>query len=118
MSTRAPRDRILDILDTIAEVQQFIADMTFDQFQADQRTLKAVMADFVIMGEAAGHIPDELTDQHTTVPWAVMRAMRNRMVHVYFSVSPQILWDTIHNDLPSLINPLQQLLSELDDDSV
>ena len=57
MSTRAPRDRILDILDTIAEVQQFIADMTFDQFQADQRTLKAVMADFAIMGEAAGHIP-------------------------------------------------------------
>jgi uncharacterized protein with HEPN domain len=49
------------------------------------------MADFVIMGEAASHIPDELTSQHANVPWAVMRAMRNRMVHVYFSVSPQIL---------------------------
>ena len=46
-----------------------------------------------------------------------MRAMRNRMVHVYFSVSPQILWDTIHQDLPSLTEPLQQLLLTLDESS-
>ena len=114
MSTRSARERILDILDTIDEVQQFVADMTFSQFQADPKTLKAVMADFAILGGTAGHVPDELTSQYSTVPWVVMRAMRNRMVHVYFSVSPQILWDTIHNDLPSLIEPLQRLLSEID----
>ncbi|MCB0188085.1 MAG: DUF86 domain-containing protein [Caldilineaceae bacterium] len=115
MSTRPPRERILDILETIAEIQQFVADIDFEAFQDDRKTLKAVMADFAIIGEAAGQIPSELTSQHTKIPWAVMRAMRNRMGNVYFAVSPQILWDTIHQDLPPLIEPLQQLLLTLDD---
>lgn len=114
MSTRSPRERLLDILEAIEEIQQFTAGMTFDQFQADRKTLKAVMADFAIMGEAAGHIPETLTKQHPTVPWAVMRAMRNRMVHVYFSVSPLVLWDTVQQDLPALIASLRQLLQALD----
>lgn len=68
MSTRSPRERILDILDAITEIQQFTVGMTFDQFQADRKTVKAVMADFAIMGEAAGHLPETLTRQHPTVP--------------------------------------------------
>lgn len=114
MSTRSPRERILDILEAIEEIQQFTAGMTFDQFQADRKTLKAVMADFAIMGEAAGHVPETLTQRYPTVPWPIMRAMRNRMVHVYFSVAPLVLWDTVQYDLPSLIEPLRQLLADLD----
>jgi uncharacterized protein with HEPN domain len=41
-----------------------------------------------------------------------MRAMRNRLVHVYFSVSAQLLWDTIQNDLPALVSPLEALLTK------
>jgi uncharacterized protein with HEPN domain len=41
-----------------------------------------------------------------------MQAMRNRLVHVYFSVDPHIVWDTVHNGLPPLVEPLQQLLRE------
>lgn len=114
MSTRSPRERILDILEAIAEIQQFTMGMTFDQFQADRKTVKAVMADFAIMGEAAGHLPETLTEQYPTVPWSIMRAMRNRMVHVYFSVSPLVLWDTIQQDLPTLIGPLRKLLNDLE----
>ncbi|RIK43520.1 MAG: DUF86 domain-containing protein [Chloroflexi bacterium] len=104
------------MLESIEEIQQFVASMTFDQFQADRKTMKAVMADFAIMGEAAGHLPESLTEQHPTVPWSIMRAMRNRLVHVYFSVSPLILWDTIQQDLPALVGPLRQVLVDLDDD--
>ena len=43
-------------------------------------------------------------------PWVLMRAMRNRVVHVYFDVDPDILWDTVHNDLPKLVDPLKRLL--------
>lgn len=100
-------------MEAIEEIQQFTAGMTLDQFQADRKTLKAVMANFAIMGEAAGHIPETLTEQYPTVPWSIMRAMRNRMVHVYFSVSPLVLWDTIQQDLPTLIAPLHQLLNDL-----
>ena len=44
------------------------------------------------------------------VPWLVMRAMRNRVVHVYFDIDPDILWDTVQSDLPTLVDPLEKLL--------
>ena len=59
---------------------------------------------------AANHIPDDVQDANQDVPWVLMRAMRNRVVHVYFDVDPDILWDTVHNDLPKLVDPLKRLL--------
>ncbi len=86
--------------------------MTFDTFQGDAKTIKAVQLDFIVIGEAASHIPDDVQAARPEVPWHLMRAMRNRLVHVYFSVEPKIVWDTIHHDLPPLIEPLKQLLVE------
>jgi uncharacterized protein with HEPN domain len=110
VSSRKWQRRIEDILDAIAEIQSFSAGMTVEQFKTDAKTLKAVAADLMIIGEAANHIPDDVQDAHNEVPWVLMRAMRNRMVHVYFDVDPDILWDTVHNDLPKLIDPLKRLL--------
>lgn len=110
MSSREWRHRIEDILDAIAEIQSFVAGTTLDQFKADAKTLKAVAADLMIIGEAANHIPDHVQHENADVPWFVMRAMRNRVVHVYFDIDPVILWDTVQNDLPTLIGPLKRLL--------
>ena len=73
------------------------------------------MTDFAIIGEAAGHIPETLAKQYPTVPWAVMCGMRNHIVHIYFSVSSRILWDTIQDDLPTIVAPLRQLLAEIEE---
>ncbi len=108
MSSREWRHRIEDILDAIAEIQSFVA--TFEQFRSDAKTLKAVAADLMIIGEAANHVPTEVQETHTDVPWLVMRAMRNRVVHVYFDIDPGILWDTVQADLPKLVDPLKKLL--------
>ncbi|MEZ4272984.1 MAG: HepT-like ribonuclease domain-containing protein [Myxococcota bacterium] len=55
-----------------------------------------------MIGEAASHIPENFQDDHPHWPWFEMRGMRNLMVHEYFSVSPEIMWETIQNDLPEL----------------
>ena len=110
MSPRPWQDRARDILDAVAEIQGFIAGMSRDQFLADAKTPKAVAADLTIIGEAARHIPDVIAQAHPTIPWALMRGMRNRIVHSYYQVDPVIVWDTCQNDLPGLIQPLQQLL--------
>ena len=110
MSRRVWRDRIEDILEAIAEIQTFVADATPEQFAADAKTLKAVAADLMIIGEAANHIPDDVQEAHTDVPWLVMRAMRNRVVHVYFDIDAGILWDTVQSDLPKLVDPLKKML--------
>jgi len=111
MSSRKWQRRIEDILDAIVETQAFVAGATFEQFRTDAKTLKAVAADLMIIGEAANHIPDDVQEAHDDVPWVLMRAMRNRVVHIYFDVDPDILWDTVHNDLPKLVDPLKKLLS-------
>jgi uncharacterized protein with HEPN domain len=74
--------------------------------------MKAVQLNFIVIGEAAGHIPQAVQEAHPEVLWPLMRAMRNRLVHVYFSIDPHIVWNTIHNDLLPLVEPLKRLLCE------
>ena len=65
---------------------------------------------FIIIGEAASHITEEIEEKYPTIPWNLMRAMRNRIVHAYFNVDEKLMWDTITNDLPPLIPEREQLL--------
>ena len=110
MSPRDWRDRIRDILDAIAEIQQFTRGMNYETFKQDDKSIRAVEMNFIIIGEAANQIPEEVEEKYTAIPWTLMRAMRNRIVHVYFKVDEKLMWDTIQNDLPPLIPELKRLL--------
>ena len=103
MLPRDWQDRVRDILDAIAEIQKFTDGMKFESFKDDEKTIRAVEMNFIIIGEAAGQIPQEIEDEYPTIPWHLMRAMRNRIVHAYFEVDEKLMWDTIQTDLPSLI---------------
>ena len=109
MPYRAWLFRVNDILDAITAVQQYVAGMTYDDFVADRKTVDAVIRNLIVIGEAAGHIPDEIFQEHSGIPWHDMRAMRNFIVHEYFGVSDKILWDTIQLNLPPLIQLLRVL---------
>ncbi len=110
MSPRGWQDRIRDILEAIAEIQKFTRDMGFNAFREDEKVIRAVEMNFIIIGEAANQIPDEIEEKYKSIPWSLMRAMRNRIVHVYFKVDEKLMWDTIQNDLPPLIPELEKLL--------
>ena len=112
MSHRPWPERVRDILDVIEEIGAFCAGMSFEEFEGDAKTRKAVAADLAIVGEAARHVPDEVANDHPEVPWAVMRGMRNRIIHVYFDVDPGILWDTVKRDLPPLIPMLAAMIAD------
>ena len=101
--------RVQDILDATREILIFTGNMNFETFRQDLKTIRAIELNFIIIGEAANAIPDEVQDAHPEVPWHFMRAMRNRLVHVYFEVDPKLMWDTVKNDLPPLISSLEKL---------
>ncbi len=109
MSPRKWQNRVQDILDAIAEIQAFVEGYTYDRFHNDAKTIKAVGANLIIIGEATAHIPENIQSSTPTVPWHLMRAMRNRVVHVYFDIDPAILWDIVQRDLPALTEPLREL---------
>ena len=110
MSPRGWQDRIRDILDAIAEIQKFTSGMNYEVFKEDDKSIRAVEMNFIIIGEAANKIPEEIEEKYTMIPWSLMRAMRNRIVHVYFKIDEKLMWDTIQNDLPPLISELEKLL--------
>ena len=57
-----------------------------------------------------GVFTEEIEEKYSSIPWSLMRAMRNRIVHVYFRVDEKLMWDTIQNDLPPLVPELEKLL--------
>ena len=110
MSPREWRDRVRDILDAIFEIQRFVRGMDYETFKNDEKSIRAVEMNFIIIGEAANQIPEKVEERYSSIPWGLMRAMRNRIVHVYFRVDEKLMWDTIQNDLPPLIPELEKLL--------
>lgn len=111
MPSRDWKFRIQDILESVGAIEGYAAGMTFEEFVRDQRTIDAVVRRFTIIGEASNHVPERICLENPHVPWADMRAMRNFVVHEYFGVSEETLWDTMHNDLPGIKEPLRNLLA-------
>ncbi len=110
-----PRDwafRIHDILESIAKIRRYVAGVDFDAFENDEEIIDAVIHNLTIIGEAAHHIPAEIVGAHREIPWRQMIDLRNFSVHAYWNLRPSVIWDTIQNDLPPLVEPLQKLLTD------
>ena len=112
MPSRDWRFRIQDILDSIKKIQQYTTGMSYNEFLADPRTQDAVIRNFITIGEAANHVPEDIAEQFPDVPWGKMRDMRNVVVHEYFGVSLRTIWETVQSELPPLVEPLQKILAE------
>lgn len=91
----------------------FIGDMSRDEFLADLRTIYAVRAAFITLGEASGGVPDSVRKAYPEIPWREIRHFRNFMIHVYEAVLPDRLWETAHRNLPSLREQLAGVLDGL-----
>ena len=102
MSARVWQDCLRDILDAIAEIQKFTYGMEYASFREDDKSIRAVEMNFIIIGEAASQIPDEVEEQYPEILWPLMRAMRNRIVH-FFKIDEKWMWNTIQQDLPPLV---------------
>ena len=110
MPLRDWRMRIKDILDAVDTVQEYTEGMKYEAFVAHRKTVDAVIRNFIVIGEAATHVPEEVVVAHPEIPWKDMRDMRNFVVHEYFGISDKIIWDTVQNNLPPLMNLLKPLL--------
>ena len=102
--------RIADISEAIETALEYTAGMTFEQFVSDRKTIDAVIRNFIIIGEAASHLPEDFIETHPDLPWREMRDMRNIAVHAYFGVDNRVVWETLQKNLPPLLPLLGQLI--------
>jgi len=115
MSPRKQRFRIQDILEAIQAIQEYTLGMTFQEFKADPKTVDAVIRRLMIIGEAATHLEEGTINMAPEIQWRQVRGMRNIIVHEYFGVSERIIWDTVREDLPDIVEPLKWLLASGND---
>lgn len=100
--------RINDILLAIESIEEYTKNMTFSDFQQNKLVVDAVIRNFEIIGEASVHIPETFRHLNPDIPWKQMTAMRNVLIHEYFGVNLNTIWQTLHLRLPIL---KQQLLA-------
>ena len=109
-------DYLGHILEAIERIHFYIEDMSEVAFLEDRKTQDAVIRNFEIIGEAAHNIERyhaQFAADHPDVPWTVVYTMRNRVSHGYFQVDLEIVWKTIHADLPELHAQIRKLLDQI-----
>ncbi|MEJ7626681.1 MAG: DUF86 domain-containing protein [Ferruginibacter sp.] len=109
MSKREPSLLIEDILESAIKILNYTADLSFEEFTKDGKTIDAVIRNFEIIGEAANRLPDDFKDQHAAIDWQRIKGFRNRIVHDYFGIDYSIVWKIKESFLPTLISNLKAL---------
>ncbi len=100
----------LDMLLAAQDAVAFVEGLTLEQFHHSRIHQLAVLKALETIGEAGARISEQGKAAHPEIPWQEIIGMRHRLVHGYFEVDLQKVWDTVHNDLPSLIPSLVRIV--------
>ena len=109
---RDPKERLLDMLDAIECIEKYVSKGRA-AFEQDELIQIWVVHHLQIMGEAAAKVGREFHEQHPSILWPEVIAMRNVLVHDYFGVDLEEIWRVVERDLPELKNKLKKLVGEL-----
>lgn len=99
------------MVDAAEQALAFVAQRTRADLDRDAMLLLALMRAVEIVGEAAAQISEAGREEMAAVPWAQIIGMRNRLVHAYFDINRDILWDTVQFALPPLLAELKSALA-------
>ena len=112
MSEKNLRLYLLDILDSANAIFDFIKSFSFEEFSNDRKTYSAVIREFEIIGEAVNKLPEEVKQIYPHIEWQDIKDFRNLLLHEYFGVDLEIVWKIIQDDLPLLLNAVNEMLQK------
>lgn len=103
--------RLRHMRDATAEALQFAVGKSRADLDRDRMLILAILKDLEIIGEAAGRVSRSVKEDNPAVPWDEIVGMRNRLIHGYFDVNLDVVWETISHDLPRLLIDIDTILS-------
>jgi len=102
--------RVRHMLEAAGEAVLFTRNRTRKDLDDDRMLTLSIVKSVELIGEAATRISKEVRETHPEIPWTDIVAMRNRLIHVYFDIDLDRVWDTVTDDLPPLISALEKMV--------
>lgn len=115
--SKQSRDALLfveDILNAFHRIEKYTKNTSLNEFRKNDMAIDAVIRNFEVIGEAGNNIPKSIRDKYPNVEWKETISFRNVLIHDYFGIDVEAVWDTIKRNLPSLKKHINELLKNED----
>jgi len=97
-----------DIESSCGKIMKYVQSVHLIQFYEDEKTYDAVVRNLEVIGEAAKHIPESILKQFSDIDWKKIKGLRDIIVHEYFGLDIDIIWDIAKNKIPFLLDSVQK----------
>lgn len=115
MRKRPYRYFLEDILEYSNVAQDLIKDLTLEDFESNLTIFLATTRALEIIGEAIGHLPEEVKQRYPQIPWHEIKGFRNTVIHEYFGIDKEVVWSSAKNDTVFLAEQITKILENLDE---
>lgn len=113
MSERGDKAFLADIRESIIRTDYYTEKLSYDEFRKDIKTQDAVIRNLEIIGEASKNISENLKNKYPKVPWKSLAGVRDKLIHHYFGINLDIVWNIIKQDLPVLLLQTEEIIEYL-----
>lgn len=115
MSDRMIKEFLRDILEASHRIYAYTDSLEYEEFLEDLKTQDAVVRNMEIIGEATEKLPDNFRQEYDLIPWRSLAGMRDKLIHDYFGVNFDIVWEVLKHDLPGLEERITEIIEILDE---
>lgn len=112
MRKRGDKEWVSDINEAVGRIERYVTHLSYKKFLKDVKTQDAVVRNLEIIGEAVKNISADFKKKHKSVEWRKIAGMRDKLIHRYFGVNLEIVWDAVKEKLPELKGKMKKIITK------
>jgi uncharacterized protein with HEPN domain len=109
MKDRELRDYINDLTEACEDILSFTKGMSYSDFASDKKTINAVIRSLEVIGEATKKLPASFRSNYPDMPWKQMTGMRDKLIHDYFGIDIQMVWQAVEKHIPHILALIREI---------